>query len=153
MKKNTIALLIATFIVSTFQSFSQSVGINSTGAAPDPSAMLDVNSTNKGFLPPRMTTSERNAIAQPEEGLIIYNKTTKRPNYFDGTVWMNYDGTSAMTLGDTCNGGIVVYYFQPGDGRYLAGEVHGIVCSQVCFARTVWGCYGTNIAAANLTAC
>ena len=36
--------------------FSQNVGINSTGAAPDASAMLDVSSTTKGFLMPRMTT-------------------------------------------------------------------------------------------------
>ncbi len=43
--------------------------------APDPSAMLDVQSTSKGFLPPRMTTAERNAISNPATGLLIFNTT------------------------------------------------------------------------------
>ncbi len=43
--------------------------------APDPSAMLDVQSTSKGFLPPRMTTAERNAIENPATGLLVFNTT------------------------------------------------------------------------------
>ncbi len=43
--------------------------------APDPSAMLDIQSTNKGFLPPRMTTAERNAISNPATGLLVFNTT------------------------------------------------------------------------------
>ncbi len=43
--------------------------------APDPSAMLDVQSTSKGFLPPRMTTAERTAISNPATGLLIFNTT------------------------------------------------------------------------------
>ena len=43
--------------------------------APDPSAMLDVQSTSKGFLPPRMTTAERNAISNPATGLLVFNTT------------------------------------------------------------------------------
>lgn len=41
------------------------VGINNDNSAPDPSAMLDVKSTNMGFLPPRMTTTQRDAITLP----------------------------------------------------------------------------------------
>ena len=52
------------------------VGINATGSAPDPSAGLDVNYTNKGFLQPRLTTAQRNAIANPASGLSIYNTST-----------------------------------------------------------------------------
>ncbi len=43
--------------------------------APDPSAMLDIQSTNKGFLPPRMTTAERNAMSNPATGLLVFNTT------------------------------------------------------------------------------
>ena len=46
------------------------------GATPDPSAMLDVQSTAKGVLFPRMTTTERNNIASPASGLMIFNTTT-----------------------------------------------------------------------------
>jgi uncharacterized protein (TIGR02145 family) len=44
-------------------------------SAPDPSAMLDVQSTDKGFLPPRMTSAERSAIQNPATGLIVLNTT------------------------------------------------------------------------------
>ena len=51
--------------------FSQ-VGINLDGSSPDGSAMLDVKSKNKGFLPPRMTRAEITAIPSPSDGLIVY---------------------------------------------------------------------------------
>ncbi|MCX6277751.1 MAG: hypothetical protein NT004_06620 [Bacteroidetes bacterium] len=56
---------------TTFYSFSQ-VGINANGIPPDPSAGLDVNFNNKGFLMPRMTFAERNAIPNPAEGLMVF---------------------------------------------------------------------------------
>jgi hypothetical protein len=48
------------------------VGVNTDGSAPDSSAMLDVKSTTRGVLLPRMTFEERNSIANPVEGLMIY---------------------------------------------------------------------------------
>ena len=55
---------------------AQNIGINSTGATPDASAMLDISSTAKGLLAPRMTTTQQNAITSPANGLLIYNTTT-----------------------------------------------------------------------------
>jgi hypothetical protein len=52
-----------------------------------PQAALDVSSTTAGFLPPRMTTVQRDAISAPVEGLMIYNITTHKLNVFTGTVW------------------------------------------------------------------
>ena len=49
------------------------VGIGTT--EPSTSALLDIKSTTKGFLPPRMTTDERSAISTPEAGLVVYNST------------------------------------------------------------------------------
>jgi hypothetical protein len=48
------------------------------GGAPDASAQLDVTSTTRGFLPPRMTTTQRDAISSPAAGLVIYNTTTSK---------------------------------------------------------------------------
>jgi uncharacterized protein (TIGR02145 family) len=48
------------------------LGINTDGSAPDNSAMLDVKSTTKGFLAPRMTIAQRNAIVSPATGLLVF---------------------------------------------------------------------------------
>jgi len=52
-------------------------------------AILDLESTQQGFLPPRLTTLQRNAITDPVDGLIIFNTTTGFLNYYDGvtTEW------------------------------------------------------------------
>ena len=69
--KKTFLLSLLSFINVTF-SFAQNVAINAEGSLPNSSAMLDVSSTTKGFLPPRMTLAQRNLIALPANGLIIY---------------------------------------------------------------------------------
>lgn len=51
------------------------------------SAKLQVDSTTLGFLPPRMTTTQRNAIVSPAEGLMVYDTTLHHPFYHNGTVW------------------------------------------------------------------
>jgi len=65
--------------------FLQQVGIG--GTSPNPHAILDLGSTTQGFLPPRMTTAQRDAIPTPPAGLIIYNTDTNKLNLFTGTVW------------------------------------------------------------------
>lgn len=50
------------------------------GAAPNAAALLDLNSTTKGLLLPRMSTAQRDAIAAPPAGLLIYNSTTNKLN-------------------------------------------------------------------------
>lgn len=52
-----------------------------------PAAALEVASISQGFLPPRMTTEQRDAIQLPPEGSLLYNVTTKRLNVYDGTEW------------------------------------------------------------------
>lgn len=63
------------------------LGIGTT--APSANAMLDVQSTSKGILPPRLTTSERDAISwtAADEGMLIFNKTTKKGQQWNGTTW------------------------------------------------------------------
>lgn len=63
---------------------SGNVGIGGTAAA---SALLDLSTTTKAFLPPRMTTTQRDAIASPTGGLVIYNSTTNLLNFHNGTSW------------------------------------------------------------------
>jgi hypothetical protein len=51
------------------------------------SAILEVKSTTQGFLPPRMTTTQINAIASPANGLEVYNTTLNCPCFYNGTSW------------------------------------------------------------------
>ena len=63
-----------------------SVGVGTSGS-PAPSAALEVSSTTKGLLPPRLTTTQRDAIASPAAGLTLYNTTTSKLNTWNGTSW------------------------------------------------------------------
>ena len=62
-----------------------SIGIGTS--APNSTALLDITSTDKGFLPPRMTTAQRDAISSPATGLVIYNTTTDVLNFYNGSAW------------------------------------------------------------------
>ena len=54
---------------------------------PNVASKLQIDSTTQGFLPPRMTTEQRDAIATPPAGLMIYNTTTNKLNFANGTAW------------------------------------------------------------------
>ncbi|MCC5924542.1 MAG: DUF1566 domain-containing protein [Crocinitomicaceae bacterium] len=86
MKFKTLLLTILV-IFSVTLLFPQNIGINETGATPNNSAILDVESDNKGVLIPRMNNAQMNAISSPSEGLLIFNTKTKCFHYFDGTAW------------------------------------------------------------------
>ena len=64
---------------------------------PDPSAILDVVSTNKGVLLPRLTSAQKNAIANPAQGLFIFDITTESFWYFDGAQWIEALGPTGPT--------------------------------------------------------
>ncbi|MBK8492712.1 MAG: hypothetical protein IPL49_17955 [Saprospirales bacterium] len=68
--------LLPLFLLLTAATLNAQVGINQDNSAADPSAMLDVKSSDKGMLIPRMTTAQRNAIASPATGLLVYDETT-----------------------------------------------------------------------------
>ena len=68
-------MLLICQLATVTKIYAQNIVINGTGSLPDTSAMLDVSSVNKGFLAPRMTTAQQNAIPLPAKGLLIYNIT------------------------------------------------------------------------------
>jgi uncharacterized protein (TIGR02145 family) len=83
MNKIVYLLAVAVFPLAVA---AQNIGIGTT--TPAASAQLDVSSTTKGFLPPRMTAVQRSAIASPTNGLLVYQ--TDYPSglyYFNAGVW------------------------------------------------------------------
>lgn len=111
MKKiiTSIALLFAAGLVN--QSKAQSVAINSTGNIADTSAILDLTSTAKGILVPRMTAAQKAAIYQPATGLMVYQTDGTAGFYYNsGTagspVWnlLQTSLANVTTQGNTFNG-------------------------------------------------
>lgn len=84
---NKSNLLIILFIVISTVSYAQ-VAFTTDGSSADPSAMLEIKSTDKGLLIPRMTEAERDNIATPAEGLMVYQTDgTEGFWYYNGTSW------------------------------------------------------------------
>ncbi len=86
--------VIFIFLLLTTSTYAQ-VGI---GTPLEASAQLEVTNTAKGFLPPRMSEIQRDAITDPAAGLMIYNTTSKTIDYFDGAQWEPLDGSYSSVV-------------------------------------------------------
>ena len=99
------ARLIATLmIVLASQDLTAQMVIG--GSTPAATAVLDLQSTSKGLLPPRLTSVQRNAIVSPATGLTLYNTNLKIVETYNGSLWVNSatgeaTGCGAMTSGTT----------------------------------------------------
>lgn len=127
-----------------------SVGVNTLN--PHSSAILEMQSTTRGLLTPRMNQASRDAIASPATGLLIY-QTDNTPGfyYYTGSAWKSVNEFSAsapLQIGDTHLGGII-FYLEP-------SGVNGLVVASVTTGYDAvnfsWGCTGTAIPAARGTA-
>jgi len=89
--KNAILIIInfsLLILLGHSQAIGQAVSINPTGANPHSSAMLDVTSTDKGILIPRVTKTQRNAITSPATGLMVFMTTdTVGFFFYNGAKW------------------------------------------------------------------
>ena len=85
MKKIILSIVILASLINS--SIAQSVGIGTT--TPDASAVLELKAINKGFLPPRMTASQKSLIPSPKAGLLIYQTDGTAGLYvYNGTAWV-----------------------------------------------------------------
>lgn len=108
MKSNFYLLSIILFSLSITDSFGQAVSINSTGNAPDTQSILDITSSDKGVLLPRMTTAQRDAInptVASDLGMIIFNTSNSVYEYWDGSTWIAVGTGNANSLDDAYDGG------------------------------------------------
>jgi hypothetical protein len=98
---NKIKLLVSFLIVLFFSGISNAqvaIGTNT----PSPSAQFEVYSTERGFLPPRMTSAQRDSIATPATGLLIFQtNNTAGYYYYNGTAWVNLGAMGAAGTNGT----------------------------------------------------
>ena len=92
MKRTKLCLLLI-ILISNF-TLSAQVAVTADGSSADGSAMLDVKSTDKGMLVPRMTATERDAIVSPAAGLLVFVTDDNNFYFFDGAAWTQFSGGS-----------------------------------------------------------
>jgi hypothetical protein len=141
-----IIFLLWMLIMTALPCFAQ-VGIG-TGS-PAPSAMLEINSTNKGLLLPRLSMQQIKNIVSPVAGLVAYNTDQNKPCFFNGTAWMHYDNTVVLPTPGIYHplaGGIVIYVDASG--------IHGIAAATADVGNgfVPYGCSGTAIPGAQFSA-
>ena len=90
-------LLFPLLMIISLTGSAQSLSINTDGSAANLNAMLDVKSTTKGLLIPRLTSVQRNAISTPASGLEVYDSDLNQFYFYNGTAW------TAITYGANAN--------------------------------------------------
>ncbi len=103
MKKILTFLMIIGFVWNT--QIQAQVSISTTCNDPDASAMLDVQSSSLGLLPPRI--ADTTAVNSPAEGLLIYDLSTHCMRYYNGTKWSDCMGCCSSTPSFSCGGTVV----------------------------------------------
>lgn len=92
MKSYNKIILASLFVITEFASAQVGIGTST----PDNSAILELSSTTRGFLLPRLSSTQRNEIENPSVGLMIYNTTTGRietnKGSLLGTLWISLSG-------------------------------------------------------------
>ena len=115
------------------------VGASSAASA---SAVLEANSTTQGFLPPRMSGAQRDAISSKVAGLVVWcsNCGSKGElQVFNGTEWTNIiGGRASLYVGMEYQGGIIAYILQNGDPGFDANIQHGLIAATFDQGSSEW---------------
>jgi hypothetical protein len=87
------------WVINNSNIYNNGVAVGIGTITPNASAKMEIASTTQGFLPPRMSTAQRDAIVSPTIGLIIYNTTTNCLNFYVGSSWNESCGTTIIPAG------------------------------------------------------
>lgn len=144
-------ILLATILLISGATYAQNVGIGTK--TPDPSAILDLNSTSKGLLLPRLKESQRNAIPSPKEGLIVYQNDGNKGIYiYQSGRWNNITSLSStntrmmnasigtltegyLTVGDAA-GDVISSDLYYNRGRFSLGSIDTSIAMNVFVPKT-----------------
>ena len=126
MKKEFFSFLLLALCFSNL--IHGQVAINTTGNNANASAMLDVESTTKGMLIPRMTTTQRTAISTPASGLLVYDNTTSSFWFYSGSGWteINTSLSNVWSINGNSNTNASVNFIGTTDLRDLKFRVSNL---------------------------
>jgi len=102
LRKRILSVLVLFSLLMTAPGAEAQVGVGVN--TPHASAMLDVTSANKGLLPPRLSFAQRQAVANPAAGLMVWctdcanNATVGQMQFYNGSSWTNFEGDAAWGL-------------------------------------------------------
>ena len=117
--KKTILLFLNCLLIGAI--YAQ-VGVNSDQSAPDPSAMLEVKSSSLGFLPPRLSSAQRDQISNPALGLMIFNTDCLDIQVYNGASWVPVGNTNSSSAIDTIYGASIVCSNAQGEGYEIVPD-------------------------------
>jgi len=143
MKKTRSGLAALALSLLATTAFSQNVAINEDGSLPDPNAILDVKSSTKGLLIPRVDAYGRRFIPNTK-GLLVFDTTDGAFWYNTGTTWKSLasDGNSWLINGNTNIPGFDTTKFLGTSGTALRIRVNnqpsGLIDAEF-FGSTYWG--------------
>ena len=144
-----LATLLAFFVFSLSVINAQNVGINDDASTPDASAMLDVKSTTKGILIPRVDIADlatATPVTSPATGLMVYNtNSTTGPGFFywDGSEWLSVRGDWRSDIHDTADILRGEWVIDISEQIYdslspFRSEVRGYIYDSIGSARSEW---------------
>ena len=125
--RQTLSVILITMY--GYQSHAQSLAINTDGSTANASALLDVKSTLKGLLIPRMTTVQKTGIATPATGLQVYDTDLNQLYFYNGTVWTavannsNYWTLSAGNIYNNTGTNVGIGAVAPGEKLEINGNL------------------------------
>lgn len=105
-------------------SFAGTLGIGTT--SPAASSLVDMESTTKGFIPPRMTGTQKNAITSPATGLVVFDTTLANLSVYNGASWVTAGGGSGgiTYAADTGSANAYAIAPTPAASAYHAGDAY-----------------------------
>jgi len=165
MKNKILSIsLISIFLSLHICTTGQSVAINTDASLADPSAILDVKSSSKGMLVPRMTSAERTGILDPAVGLLVYDNETASFWYYKTVGWTelvgggngtNYWNENGTNIYNNNTGNVGIGLPIPLSKLHVAGNVKidgantielgaGIVGKDVNAGKIAYQAFGSN---------
>jgi hypothetical protein len=156
--KPVLAAAVCQFILNAVS--AQSVAINTDGSVADGTAILDVKSSAKGLLIPRLTSAQRTGITTPATGLLVFDTDTNAFWYYNGTGWLKLDvAGNNWSLGGNSGTTAGTHYIGTSDNKPLVIKVNSqnagfIGITGIGGSNTSWGYQAllNNITGVNSTA-